>query len=116
MPAIDVILFSVIFSLGAGMVFVLIASFNRRPIRAFLITSTIVLILSFALPLKAPSPPVTLTAKLTLMTIPWVEQMRYRNMHKSQQFPLNWLSILSLREFLKNIRTVAESLLSPVPI
>ena len=65
----DVILFSVIFSLGAGMVFVLIASFSRRPIRTFLITSTIVLILSSALPLKAPSPPVTLTAKLTLVTM-----------------------------------------------
>ncbi|HLF90798.1 MAG TPA: DUF6069 family protein [Anaerolineales bacterium] len=69
MPVTEVIIFSVIFSVGAGIVFMLIANFSQRPIRAFLIISTIVLILSFALPLKIPTPPVTLPAKLTLVTM-----------------------------------------------
>lgn len=69
MPVTDVIIFSLIFSLGAAFVFVLAANFSRRPIRTYLIISSIVLVLSFILPLMAPTPPVTMPAKLTLVTM-----------------------------------------------
>ncbi len=69
MPVTDVIIFSVIFSIGAGMVFFIIAKLSQRPIRTFLIVSVMVLILSLALPLQIPTPPVTMSAKLTLVTM-----------------------------------------------
>jgi hypothetical protein len=69
MPVIDVIIFSVIFSIGAGMVFFIITKLSHRPIRTFLIVSVIVLILSLALPLQIPTPPVTMSAKLILVTM-----------------------------------------------
>jgi len=69
MPVADVILFSLLFSLGAGIVFVLVATISRRPIRTYGMISTMVLLLSFLLPLKAPAPPVTLFAKLTLVAM-----------------------------------------------
>lgn len=69
MPVGDVILFSILFSLGASLVFALVAGFNDHPVRTFLIISTVVLVLSCFLPLKAPTPPVTLPAKLTLVAM-----------------------------------------------
>lgn len=69
MPVTDVIIFSVIFSIGAGIVFLLIVQLNQQPIKNFLIFSVIVLLLSSVLPLKAPTPPVTMSAKLTLVTM-----------------------------------------------
>ncbi len=65
----DVIIFSFIFSLGAGLVFTLMAAFSRRPVRTYLVISTITLLLSFVLPLSIPSPPVTMQAKLTLVAM-----------------------------------------------
>jgi hypothetical protein len=62
-----VVLFSILFSLGASLVFALVAGFSRQPVRTFLIISTVVLVLSCFLPMKAPTPPVTLPAKLTLV-------------------------------------------------
>lgn len=67
MPVTDVIIFSIIFSIGAGMVFLVIARLRGRPVRLFLVVSTIVLLISFALPLRIPTPPVTITAKLVLV-------------------------------------------------
>lgn len=69
MPVMDVVIFSVIFSVGAGIVFMLLANFSRQPIKIFLIVSMIVLLISFILPLMAPTPPVTLAAKLTLVAM-----------------------------------------------
>jgi hypothetical protein len=69
MPVTDVIIFSVIFSIGVGMVFFIITKLSHRPIRTFLIVSVIVLILSLALPLQIPTPPVTMSAKLILVTM-----------------------------------------------
>lgn len=69
MPVTDVIIFSVIFSIGAGMVFFVITKLSQRPIRTFLIVSVIVLVLSLAFPLQIPTPPVTMSAKLTLATM-----------------------------------------------
>jgi hypothetical protein len=50
-------------------VFALLAAFSRRPVRAFLIISTVVLILSCIPPLAAPSPLVTQGARLTLVSM-----------------------------------------------
>jgi hypothetical protein len=69
MPVADVILFSLIFSLGAAIVFILVAIFSRRPIRTYLIISSIVLVFSFIPPLMVPTPPVTMPAKLTLVAM-----------------------------------------------
>jgi len=62
----DVILFSVIFSLGAGIVYAIISHLSDRPERPFIIISTVVLLLSFLLPLKIPTPPIAMSAKLSL--------------------------------------------------
>lgn len=67
MPVYDVIVFSIIFSSAAGVVFVLVSHFARRPIKTFLIISVVVLFLSFAMPLKIPSPPVAMVDKLSLV-------------------------------------------------
>jgi hypothetical protein len=69
LPVGDVVLFSVIFSLGAGVVFALVSGFSRRPVRTFVIISTVVLILSCIPPLMAPSPLVTQGARLTLVSM-----------------------------------------------
>ena len=65
----DVILFSVIFSTGASIVFVIVGSLSKRPARTFLIISLVVLAISLALPLKIPSPPATMAAKFSLITM-----------------------------------------------
>ena len=65
----EVVLFSVIFSVGASFVFVLVGNFSKRPARTFLIISLVVLALSTALPLKIPSPPVAMASKLGLIAM-----------------------------------------------
>ena len=65
----DIVMFSEIFSTGAGLVFAIIGNLSRRPARTFLIVSLIVLVISFALPLKIPSPPVAMAAKLCLVAM-----------------------------------------------
>jgi hypothetical protein len=65
----DVVLFSVIFALGAGVVFVIVTQSARRPIRTYLMIATAVLFVSFLLPLKIPSPPVAMIDKLSLVAM-----------------------------------------------
>jgi hypothetical protein len=65
----DVVLFSSIFSLGAGIVFVVVSQWAQRPIRTYLIIATVVLLFSFLLPLKIPSPPVAMIDKLSLVAM-----------------------------------------------
>jgi presenilin-like A22 family membrane protease len=65
----DVVLFSVIFALGAGFVFVIVTQSARRPIRTYLMIATAVLFVSFLLPLKIPSPPVAMIDKLSLVAM-----------------------------------------------
>jgi hypothetical protein len=65
----NVIFMSVVFSLGAGIVFLIIAAFSPHPIRWFVIISMIVLVLSFALPLMLSSDQVTLETKIILMAM-----------------------------------------------
>jgi heme A synthase len=65
----DVVMFSVIFSAGAGLVFAVIAKVSSRAVPTFLIVSLVVLFLSLALPLSIPSPPVAMSAKLYLVAM-----------------------------------------------
>ena len=66
MPVGEVILFSIIWALGAGLVYVLLTAVTARPDRNFILVSAVILLASFALPLKAPTPPVAMSAKLSL--------------------------------------------------
>jgi hypothetical protein len=67
LPVEDVILFSVIFSMGACIVFILIAYLVKRPIRTYIVVALVVLTLLNFLPFRAPDPPVTMATKLTLV-------------------------------------------------
>lgn len=69
MPVGDVIIFSVIFALGAGIVFVVVTRVARRPVRTYVLIAAAVLLLSFALPLTIPSPPVAMIDKLSLVAM-----------------------------------------------
>jgi hypothetical protein len=69
MPVFEVILFSGIFGTSAGLVFVLVTHVLGRPIRTYLIIAGTVLLLSFLLPLKIPTPPVAMEDKLSLVTM-----------------------------------------------
>jgi len=63
----EVILFSVIFSLGACLVYAGLSVLMARPERTFLVVSVAVLLVSLALPFKIPTPPVAMSAKLSLV-------------------------------------------------
>jgi hypothetical protein len=65
----DVVLFSVVFALGAGVVFVIVTQSAQRPIRTYLMIATAVLLVSFLLPLNIPSPPVAMIDKLSLVAM-----------------------------------------------
>lgn len=69
MPVGDVIIFSVIFALGASIVFIFVTQVARRPVRTYVLIAAVVLLLSFALPLKIPSPPVAMIDKLSLVAM-----------------------------------------------
>ncbi len=63
----EVILFSLIFSLGAGLVYAFLCAVTKRPDRTFIIVAAVVLLASFALPLMMPTPPVAMSAKYSLV-------------------------------------------------
>jgi len=69
MPVGEVILFSVIWALGAALVYALLIAVTARPDRNFIIVSAVVLLASFALPLKMPTPPIAMSAKLSLIAM-----------------------------------------------
>ena len=69
MPVGDIVLFSVIFALGAGIVFVAVTQWSRRPIRTYMIIAAAVLLVSLLLPLKIPTPPVVMVDKLSLVAM-----------------------------------------------
>jgi len=69
LDASEVILFSVIFSLGASAVYLAIRSMSNNPNKTFLLVSFFVLIASLAIPLSIPSPPVAMEAKLVLVNM-----------------------------------------------
>jgi hypothetical protein len=69
MPVYDVILVSALFATGAGVVYALTTRLSRRPTRTYLVIATLVLLISCLLPMKIPSPPVALSAKLSLVAM-----------------------------------------------
>jgi hypothetical protein len=67
LPVNDIILFTVVFASAAGIVFVIVSQMARQPIRTYLKIATVALFLSFIPPLLAPSPPVAVVVKLSLV-------------------------------------------------
>jgi hypothetical protein len=67
LPATDVIIFSAIFSIGAGVVFLIITNVTATPAPIFAGVSLVVLIISFVLPLRIPTPPIPMSTKWSLV-------------------------------------------------
>ncbi len=63
----EVILFSLIISLGAGLVYAFLCAVTSKPEQTFILVSAVVLLVSFALPLMIPTPPVAMSAKYSLV-------------------------------------------------
>ena len=68
-PVSDVVIFSVIFSFGASLVFRIVANISPRPAQVYLAISLVVLILSLFLPFMMPTPPVPMSTKLVLASM-----------------------------------------------
>jgi hypothetical protein len=69
LPASDVVIFSIVFCVGASVVFLIVANTTRRPAPIFIIISLVVLILSVFLPLKVPTPPIPMATKWSLVSM-----------------------------------------------
>ena len=69
LPLSDIIIFSVVFASAAGVVFVIVSQMAKQPIRTYLKIATVALFLSFIPPLSAPSPPVEMIVKLSLVAM-----------------------------------------------
>jgi len=68
-PVTDVVLFSIIFSFGAGLVFLLVANISRRPAQIYLGICLAVLIISLFLPFMMPTPPVPISTPIILASM-----------------------------------------------
>ena len=68
-PVTDVVLFSFIFSLGAGLVFLVVADLSRRPAPVYLGISLVVLVISLFLPFRMPRPPVPISTPVVLASM-----------------------------------------------
>lgn len=66
LPYTDVIIFSIVFCMGASFVFLITANTARRPAVVFVGISAVVLIISLFLPLMIPTPPIPMATKLSL--------------------------------------------------
>ena len=64
-----VVVSSVFGAIGAAIVFAIIGLFARRPVRLFRIAATVVLVLSFAMPLTIPGVPVAMILSLEVMHV-----------------------------------------------
>ena len=64
-----VVVSSVVGAIGAAIVFAIIGLFVRRPVRLFRIVATVVLVLSFAMPLTIPGAPVAMILSLEVMHV-----------------------------------------------
>lgn len=69
LPYTDVIIFSAIFSVGASLVFLVVANTVRKPAQVFAAISFIVLVASCLLPLRIPTPPIPMSTKLALVSM-----------------------------------------------
>ena len=68
-PAGDVVIFSIVFCVGASVVFLIVANTTRRPAPIFIVISLVVLILSLFLPLMIPTPPIPMSTKWSLVSM-----------------------------------------------
>jgi hypothetical protein len=68
-PATDVVIFSVIFSFGASLVFLIVVNISRRPAQVYLAISLVVLIFSLFLPFRMPRPPVPMSTPVVLASM-----------------------------------------------
>lgn len=68
-PVTDVVLFSFIFSFGAGVVFLIVANIARRPAQVYLAITLVVLIISLFLPFMMPTPPVPISTPVVLASM-----------------------------------------------
>lgn len=64
LPLFDVILFSILWALAASIIFFIIVALSSRPILVYVTISTIVLVLSFGLPLMMPADKVLVETKV----------------------------------------------------
>jgi len=69
LPVTDVIIFSLIISIGASIVFLITANFSPRPAQVYAGLSLVVMILSLFMPLMIPTPPVPMVTKLVLASM-----------------------------------------------
>lgn len=69
LPASDVVIFSAIFSIGASLIFLIVANTVRKPAQVFAVISLIVLGISFLLPLRIPTPLVPMATKYALVSM-----------------------------------------------
>ena len=69
LPYTDVIIFSIVFCMGASIIFLIIANIAHRPAVLFVGISTVVLILSLFMPLLIPTPPIPMATKLSLASM-----------------------------------------------
>ena len=60
---------SLVGAIGAAIVFAIIGLFARRPVRLFRIIATVVLVLSFAMPLTIPGAPAVMILSLEVMHV-----------------------------------------------
>ena len=68
-PVTDEVLFSFIFSFGAGVVLLIVANFTRRPAQVYLVITLIVLIISLFQPFMMPTPPIPLSTPVVLASM-----------------------------------------------
>jgi hypothetical protein len=69
LPVTDVIIFSLVFSIGASILFLVTANFSPRPAQVYAGLCVVVLILSLFMPLMIPTPPVPMATKLVLASM-----------------------------------------------
>ena len=60
---------SLVGAIGAAIVFAIIGLFARRPVKLFRIVATVVLVLSFAMPLTIPGAPVAMILSLEVIHV-----------------------------------------------
>lgn len=68
-PVTDVVIFSVIFSFGASLVFLIVANISPRPAQVFAGICLVVLTLSLFLPFMMPTPPVPMSTPVVLASM-----------------------------------------------
>ena len=69
LPATDVAIFSIVYCVGAAIVFLIVANTTRRPAPVFVTISVVVLLLSLFLPFFMPTPPIPISTEASLASM-----------------------------------------------